>query len=192
MSDKTYETLLEQAKKDPESVDFAKLRKAFIESDAYMPLSDKDLKRDELFKAMEKKDPASLIPDVEELLEEDFMSISTQFVAGIIYDKAGDQEKSEYHMTMARKLIEPVLRSGDGKTLETAYVVLSVSEEFAVLGALGLRGKGQSLLPKDGHHYDCLTCESRSGEEVNMYFNIDISMNRMDQLLEGLGDEKVS
>jgi len=43
-------------------------------------------------------------------------------------------------------LVRSVLGSGDGKSLETAFVVIAIDEEYAVMAALSLRLVSQALV----------------------------------------------
>ena len=46
--------------------------------------------------------------------------------------------------------------SGDGESQETAYLVVSTDEEYPVEDRLGLLDEAQSLVERQGHHYDAL------------------------------------
>lgn len=66
--------------------------------------------------------------------------------------------------------MESILSSGDGKTPETAYVTVSVSEEYDVLFLFGLEPTGQVLIPGEVL-VDELTATNEQGEEFTIYFN---------------------
>jgi hypothetical protein len=78
----------------------------------------------------------------------------------------GRQAEAEEHIRWYRGLVESVLASGDGRTPETAFVVISVPEEYAVLRALDLRPVKQAL--QGG--IDVFTVESGGGTGI-IYFN---------------------
>jgi len=46
---------------------------------------------------------------------------------------------------------------------ETAFVVISLAEEYSVIGLQGSKKLQQALINKDGHSYDLLTVASKSG-----------------------------
>ena len=50
--------------------------------------------------------------------------------------------------------IEKILKSGDGKSIETAYKVNSVEEEYGLLRHLKLTPNMQKLHIKNGYFYD--------------------------------------
>ena len=80
---------------------------------------------------------------------------------------------SERRSTAARGLIRTILATGDGKTPETAFAVIAVAEEYAIIGALGLKRGQQALINKDGHSYDLMRVTTKDGAMERLYFNID-------------------
>jgi hypothetical protein len=72
-------------------------------------------------------------------------------------------------------LIITAVDSGDGKSLGTAYVVISTHEEYVLPQVLGLKPGQQSLRQQDGHNYDVLRAtDPKSNAPVTLYFNVDI------------------
>jgi hypothetical protein len=58
--------------------------------------------------------------------------------------------------------IGSILKTGDGKSLKTAYKVNSVNEEYDVLRYLNLKPIMQKLYIKDGVFYDEITTNSKT------------------------------
>lgn len=58
--------------------------------------------------------------------------------------------------------INKILKSGDGKTIQTAYIVNSVDEEYDVLRHLNLKPISQKLYLKDGNFYDAINTGSQT------------------------------
>lgn len=75
-----------------------------------------------------------------------------------------------------RRINEVNHRFRDGKSAETAFVVISTDEEDVVLNFLGLRPAGQSLINQN--------CHSRTNEAVIYFFNIDKPFNWLGQSLK--------
>ncbi len=72
-------------------------------------------------------------------------------------------------------MIDSIRSSGDGKSIEKAWVVIKVHEEYVVLRVLGFNPSQQSLVQKDGHAYDVMKVKStEDGTEQTFYFNVDI------------------
>lgn len=70
--------------------------------------------------------------------------------------------------------VAKILKSGDGKTQDTAYHVKNVGEEYQVIRALGLRPAQQALIINDkGTAFDLMTVvDPKSGEKVEIWFDI--------------------
>jgi hypothetical protein len=69
-------------------------------------------------------------------------------------------------------LLQSITASGDGKSQETAFKVISVSEEYYLLHEIGAKVKQQSLVG----HCDKMEVERRGGKEYTFYFDVSISL----------------
>ncbi len=76
-------------------------------------------------------------------------------------------------------LMESILATGTGKSMDSAYFVVSPRHEYHVLAYLGLKSTMQSLLHDDDHSYDKLSTTGEDGKSVDVYFNIDKPWNSM-------------
>ena len=91
------------------------------------------------------------------------------------YEEMGATEKAEFHKAVFLGLVRSILNSGDGKSLEKAWVVINVREEYVLLRVLGFRPSGQSLVNQNGHSYDVMKVKNaEDGTEQTIYFNVDI------------------
>jgi hypothetical protein len=91
--------------------------------------------------------------------------------------------KAAFHRAVARGLYEAIVATGDGKTPKTAFAVVTINEEYDVLGIRDLTLDTQSLVYNEGHAYDAMKAKSATGEEVMLYFQIDRPMQWMDKSL---------
>lgn len=89
----------------------------------------------------------------------------------------GRSDEAHDHVLWYRGLIESVLTSGDGRAPQTAFVVISVAEEYAVLRALQLQPQKQALL--DGG-IDAITVQSARGTGT-IYFNPAAHFRRLER-----------
>ena len=72
-------------------------------------------------------------------------------VASIAHAQLGRQMESQFHRFIADGLLRSIMSQGDGKTQETAYRVIDVSEEYAFFRAMNLTPRSQgAAAPKDG------------------------------------------
>jgi len=168
-----FKAVLERVKQSDPSVDFAHLRMLVTELDSYStPGSGPS--RDKMNAALRSKDYKSALKFAEKDLADNYLDIDAQIGAMAAADKLGDDRKAAHHRYVAKGIIDSILSSGDGKAPATAYKVIAVREEYAVLMALGLRPQSQGLNHIDGHHYDVLTAiDPKTNESRTLYFNID-------------------
>ena len=70
-----------------------------------------------------------------------------------------------------------ILKSGDGKSPESAYKVICSSEEYAVMQYFHYRLLKQSLVCKDNQHYDVMQVLDEDQKPKTLYFNISIAIS---------------
>ena len=71
-------------------------------------------------------------------------------------------------------LVNSILKDADGNSPKTAYVVISIAEEYVLLNALELKRTAQTAETSDGHNFHVLTAiDKASNESVKVYFNVD-------------------
>lgn len=169
-----YESLLEKVKKQDPSVDFTALRMAYAD----LPFkkgqtTDTDLRK-QLFPALGEKNYDKAIEIAGKVLAKNYLDIDAHIVSALAYEEKHDAEQEKLHNFVAEGLCRSILGSGDGQTLETAYVVISVEEEYTILRVLGWHLKEQTLLEGGGHHYDKMDVfNPKTQQKTTVYFNID-------------------
>jgi Domain of unknown function (DUF4919) len=166
----TYAELVEKAKSGDPTLDFAALRFAFLEA----PGGHKDgfFNSRQFNTLFQQKDYEKVLQTANDYLAQDFVDLRSHFYAGAALHALGREAESQKESALAKGLAKSILDSGDGKTQKTAYVVISTSEEYAILEWLGIHANSQSLqLGKDGAAWDVLA-GVRGNESMNVYFDI--------------------
>ena len=83
------------------------------------------------------------------------------------------EDQAKFHHYVYDGLVQSILKSGDGKSPASAYVVISTDEEYAVLRALGIRSTQQALMGEKGEKIDRISgVNEKSNETVTLYFNV--------------------
>lgn len=108
------------------------------------------------------------------------IDIDAHFISAVALSELGRSEESKEHVRWFRGLVDSVLASGDGRTPATAYVVVSVSEEYAVLRALRLRHRSQAVTTEG---IDVMSVETETGRATTVYFNPAAHFRRMKKAL---------
>ena len=175
-ADAAFESLLERVKNNDPTVDFTKFRLAYAKTSQYDPYSFglADL-RSSMVTALNNKDFALALKLANDLLAHNYISPDAHAGAIRAYEGQGDSEKAGFHRHVLDSLISSILHSGDGRSPETAYVVVLIEEEYVALAALGIENHGQSEFDANGHSYDILDgLNTNTNLPVKVYFNIDI------------------
>ena len=92
--------------------------------------------------------------------------------AGFALGKLGQAGPSAREEEIGFGLIKSI-QTGDGKTAESAFTVVSVAEEYSLMRVLGRRVTRQSLVRKDGHFFDVLDTVDLQGRPSVDFFMID-------------------
>lgn len=174
----TFKQLLEKAKKSDPSVDFTALRFSFYESPDYNPHTPMLTYRP-LYGALGQKNYEEAIKIAESVLEKNFVEVNAHMVAQIAYQETGNSERAQFHKFMTDGLLNSIKSKSDGKSIETAFQVISINEEYGLLRSMGLRPIKQSLLQDKGHSFDVLTVvDPQTNQQSLVYFNVDKPLKR--------------
>jgi len=179
-----YDSLVERLKSGDPNVDFGKLREAYAASSKYSPPETVPDARRAMYSALSNKKYDEAIGIAEKALKASYLDIDAHHVLSIAYRETKDPMRADFHHGVAGGLINAILKSGDGKSPQTAMVVLATHEEYIILSVLGLRPGSQSLQKKGGHVYDVLNAVStETNKSVTLYFNIDKPFGYLDSIL---------
>ena len=96
----------------------------------------------------------------------------------------GRASEQAIHEAWARGLLDSIFSNGDGETPATAYVTISIAEEYAAIEAMGRTIVSQAL--KSDPAVDALTVKDADGNQSTIYFNPSAHFLRLIKLLDGL------
>jgi hypothetical protein len=82
----------------------------------------------------------------------------------------GKSAQAQQHQRWFVGLTDSVLKTGNGKAPETAYVTISIAEEYAVLLRMRLQAESQVLVD---HPFpvDSISARGENGQTSTIYFN---------------------
>ena len=179
MSD--FSELAKQAESDPDQMDFAALREAYVQSDIYRPakhiLQSKLMQITNAVKGFEE-----VAQTCRNILDANPMDLEARMLLGLALEKLGDQVAAEKHHTFANRMIDAILATGDGKALDTAWKVIAEAEPWTVMKVFGMKTTSHSRHV----HGDLLidVFEGRIEErEVKMHFDVTIFVKAIEELI---------
>ncbi len=174
-----YEHLLTAAKRNPHTADFLALRLAYTHSTHFNPYMNAIHAPGHLRAAMQQGGYEQINEAIHKVLQIDYLDIETHILAHNFYLQSGQTAKAEYHAHFGSGLLKSIM-SSDGRSFENAFYVLSIREEYAVMGFLGLPVHMQRKADHNDSHYDILTTRHpKTGEDLDLYFNIDLMRSEL-------------
>jgi hypothetical protein len=182
-----YTDLVARADHGDATLDYTALRNAYALSDHYDPYG---MQTKPLFsaawEAFQAKDCNRAVASARAMFAINYVTVPMHFVVSDCLRQTDDAAGADREAAIARGLAKSLLDSGDGKSIATAYHVVSLNEEGFVLTMLGFHEEKQALLSDGGHQYDLLEGrDEKTGEPRSAYFNVDALMAGMARELDG-------
>ncbi|HZZ88594.1 MAG TPA: DUF4919 domain-containing protein [Caulobacteraceae bacterium] len=169
--DAQYQALLAAAKANPGVVDWGRLRLAYANRPSFKVFAQSAAKR-RMFEAANASNCPEALKQAKAVLADDYIDADAHFLAAFCEDAAGDAQAARLDRMAGGGLIKSI-QTGDGLSPATAFTVISVDEEYALLRALGAKVQEQSLVQQDGHAYDRLEVLATDGRKSAYYFAVD-------------------
>jgi len=181
-----YADLLAKVKKSDPAVDFGELRLAYTHTPEYSPYGTDSDAKENMNKALDNGEYEDVLKYANMLLDQDYVDIEAHLACALAYSQLGDKEKQDYHVSIARGLLKSIATSGDGRSPETAYLVISVREEYIFMSlVLKVRPKVQSLVSSNGQAFDRFEVTDEETEEPStIFFNVDIPFRWIEKILK--------
>jgi hypothetical protein len=175
-ADSSYIALVEIARKNTD-VDFTALRLLYAGSSFYQPYE--HFSQREMLQALRVENYREALSYAQKTIAERFVDFEAHVICRSSYLKLGDTADASFHEAIARGLLGSILASGNGRDIgDSAFVVIMVPEEYAVLDFFRLRLLKQALVEKNGHAYDQMTVEYIDDKTTDtLYFNVDLPIN---------------
>jgi Domain of unknown function (DUF4919) len=168
-----YSAMVGRIKSGDPSVDFVKLRAAYLEWTNDECNRTDAPNREEMVKAFDAKDYAKAADLGVGVLDYEYTNRGLHLAVANAFKELKDADKEKYHTDMAAKLLKAMLDSGDGKAAKTAFKVQTIREEYVIMRELGYQVSMQSLVfDKEFGSFDVLTGKDKDGKEVSFYFDI--------------------
>jgi len=110
----------------------------------------------ELWPAFQAKDCTKVMAVSEAMLKIDYTLFSVHTIRADCFKDAGRRRPLRPRRCRGARTVRVAQISGDGKTMKTAFVVVTMSEERLLLTFLGLKEERQSLLNGEERMYDLI------------------------------------
>jgi hypothetical protein len=169
----SYDDYVAQVKAGKIDIDYTAFRLAYAASSKYAPYGTIEIVS-KLKKAYDAGDCQSAMAHAEKVFEVNFVQMDARKIAAFCLKKAGNEEEARRHYAMFLGLFSSVLKSGNGKSPETAFVVIAVDEEYSVLETASLTPVKQEMVNHGGSAFDRFEVKlPESDQTVTLFFNVD-------------------
>src|SRR5262249_6041170 len=153
---------------DPAFVDFARLRIEFGGRSDFVNMCERERPLHRLPEAARHQDVKDVLAASRPWLEQCPVDIDAHLIRAVALKQLGRVAESDHHIQWVRGLVDSILTSGDGRTPQTAFVVISVAEEYSILRVLKVRPIRHAMLSGG---IDELSVEGDGGMAGVIYFN---------------------
>ncbi|MFZ2276638.1 MAG: DUF4919 domain-containing protein [Prosthecobacter sp.] len=152
--------------------DFTALRMAYAARPDFDGFWNLDPEREAVMAAIQSKDFPKATSLAKPWLEKFPIDAQLHYLCGHFLKKAGDIPGSMHHFHCFYGLMRSITSSGDGKSAKTAWKVISVSEEYALLNEIDAELIDQSLVDS----CDKMHVRLSNGTETDLYFDVSLSL----------------
>ena len=168
-----YSDFVKQLEAGKTDINYTEFRESFIESEQFKVASKEkkefDSLKTEMYSQMDKSNSKEVIRITKAMLSIDYTSMLAHKILRQTYKIIGDTLNAKKYKTIQFGLLHSITDNGNGKTCETAWHVIQVSEEYFMLQMLGAELKKQSI-DNSGGLCDKMEVKTDEGEEKTYYF----------------------
>ncbi len=170
-----YNQLVEKARKG-EDVDYLAMRLSYTRTPQYNPYASQENKAmQDAYKAGKYQES---FDSAQKILKTNFVDMDAHMVASLSATKLENEEKAKFHRKIVNGLASSITTVGDGRSIESAYIVINVREEYILLQFMGLERVNQELKQNQNQVFDVMKVKNpKDGQEGEIFFNVTIPFN---------------
>ncbi len=167
-----FSKLVIRAEADDQDVDFRALRLAWLDSAQRRSAPNLDPFRQKLNGAVQARQDAQIRDIARQIVSADYVDLPAHFQLRQACTRLGDKPCADHEHFVEFGLLDSITKNGAGTAIETAWPVVSIDEEYFILGMIGAVLRQQSLLQRNGRAYDAMEVTMPNGSDVVFYFDI--------------------
>jgi hypothetical protein len=172
--DDKYSKLVRQLEAGKTDTNYREFRESFLESEQFKVAANQKPDLDTLRKTMrglmKKSKYAEIVGIAKKMLSIDYTDMEAHKILQQTYKILGDTPNQKKYHDIEFGLLKSIVKNGDGKSCQTAWPVIQVTEEYFVLDMLGAKLLQQGIDTNDGS-CDRMEVQTDEGKKV-YYFDI--------------------
>ena len=127
------------------------------------------------------------LKDARKVEDHDIADADSHYVAWRSFVGLHRDDDAEKERMILAALMDSIMKSGDGKSAETASFAATIREEYLVMQMmLNMKFESQHSQQIGEHYFDVVAVKDESGKEQILWFNTDTDFRRMDAVTERL------
>jgi hypothetical protein len=172
--DDKYSRLVKQLEAGETNINYTEFRESFLQSEQFRVANkrtlDLDTLRKTLHELMKKSKYAEVVDVTKRMLSIDYTDMEAHKILQQTYKILGDTASRNKYHDIEFGLLNSIVKKGDGKTCQTAWPVIQVTEEYFILDMMGAKLLRQSV-DNTGGLCDKMEVQGDRGKEI-YYFEI--------------------
>lgn len=172
--DDKYSKLVKQLEAGQTNINYTEFRESFLESEQFRTANkqkpDLSALRKAMYELMKKSKYAEVIDVTKRMLSIDYTDMGAHKILQQTYKILGDTANRNKYHDIEFGLLNSIVKKGDGKTCQTAWPVIQVTEEYFILDMIGANVLKQSV-DNTGGLCDKMEVQTDGGNKT-YYFNI--------------------
>ena len=169
-----YSKFVRQLEAGETNVNYRDFRDSFLESEQFKVAGNQtpvlDALRKTMHELMKNAKYADIVEVAKKMLSIDYTDMEAHKILQQTYKILGDAPNQKKYHDIEFGLLNSIVKNGDGKTCQTAWPVIQVTEEYFILGMLGAKVLKQSI-DSTGGQCDRMEVQTNEGKKV-YYFDI--------------------
>lgn len=135
----------------------------------YFPVLSLSPERERLVQSYREGIPEEVIAIADSWLKKCPIDADVHLMVAMCYKEMGDFSSYSYHLGVFYGLLQSITSEGDGLSTETAFKVVSINEEYSLIGEIGAKLEQQTLV----RNCDKMDLTRRDGDvKFTLYFDV--------------------
>ena len=178
-----YENLLKRLKKGDREINFYDLRMSFTKSKDYKPVNPEfDSLRKKMIKNLNSKDYKNAITIADSILKHEYVDMYAHYTCYYAFTALGDSVNAFYHEFIMDRLLNSVVESGDGKSKESAFLIINSNEEYFFIFIYKLQVVEKSFTNYKGEPIDVFKAvDPETKDSFELFFNTSLLINQQNK-----------
>jgi hypothetical protein len=166
-SNARYDALVHAIKTQPTLPAITELRQVTVLTTGYKAnAANEEVQKQFLFEDIENENWALCLQKANEGLASNYASLNSHFGAMVCNIELGNVIQGQYHESVFNQLLEAILITGNGESIDTAFQVINIADRDAFVEFHALDLIKQSITRRDGQNYDVVTIYDLEKDEV--------------------------